>query len=186
MITGAQTSRATSAPLTAAQEWPLQAQTHDGTEYRIRPLQADDLERNRAFLGSLSFSSRCHQMLTTLANLDDGLLDRVARLDYQREMTLVAVTGAGEAESIVAVARYGGNPIYCEFALAVADEWQCRGVGTTLSEALFTYAKNHGVRRVYGVVFEKNESMLKLASALRMTLRRSLSDLSLQEVWRTL
>jgi acetyltransferase len=157
--------------------------THDGVDYRIRPLRDADLQHQSEFLTSLSFSSTCHRMLSSLAEPNDGLLDRVSRLDYQRQMTLVAVS---PDDSVIAVARYGGNPIYCEFAVAVSEEWQCRGVGTTLCESLFAYAKTHGVRRVYNVVFPKNQPMLQLASALKMTLRQSLSNTSLQEAWRTL
>jgi acetyltransferase len=159
------------------------ATTPDGVDYRIRPLLDDDLQHQSEFLTSLSFSSTCHRMLSTLTEPNDGLLDRVSRLDYQRQMTLVAVS---PDDSVIAVVRYGGNPIYCEFAVAVSDEWQCRGVGTTLCESLFAYAKTHGVRRVYGVVFPKNQPMLQLARALKMTLRQSLNDTSLQEAWRTL
>lgn len=159
------------------------ASTHDGVSYRIRPLRPDDLQYAGDFLASLSFSSRCHRMLSSLAEPNDSLLNQVSRLNYQREMTLVAVA---PDESVIAVARYGGNPIFCEFAVAVSDEWQCRGVGTTLCESLFAYAKAHGVRRVYSVVFAKNQSMLKLARTLKMTLRQSLNDTTLQEAWRTL
>ena len=159
------------------------ATTHDGVDYRIRPLQDHDLHHQSEFLTSLSFSSTCHRMLNSLAEPNDGLLDRMARLDYQRQMTLVAVA---PDDTVIAVARYGGNPIYCEFAVAVSDEWQCRGIGTALCESLFAYAKTHGVRRVYSVVFPKNQPMLQLARALKMTLRQSLSNTSLQEAWRTL
>ena len=159
------------------------ATTHDGVDYRIRPLQDHDLHHQSEFLTSLSFSSTCHRMLSSLAEPSDGLLDRMARLDYQRQMTLVAVA---PDDTVIAVARYGGNPIYCEFAVAVSDEWQCRGIGTALCESLFAYAKTHGVRRVYSVVFPKNQPMLQLARALKMTLRQSLSNTSLQEAWRTL
>lgn len=172
---------------TAAQPDTLPAHHHattqDGVAYRIRPLEDADLQHQSEFLTSLSFSSTCHRMLSSLAEPNDGLLNRVARLDYQREMTLVAVA---PDDTVIAVARYGGNPIYCEFAVAVSDEWQCRGVGTTLCESLFAYAKTHGVRRVYSVVFPRNQPMLQLARALKMTLRQSLSNTSLQEAWRTL
>jgi acetyltransferase len=159
------------------------ATTHDGVDYHIRPFEVDDLHCSGAFLASLSLSSRCHRMLSSLADPDDGLLNQVSRLNYQRQMTLVA---AAPDQSIIAVARYGGNPIYCEFAVAVSDEWQCRGVGTTLCESLFAYARSQGVRRVYTVVMAQNHSMSKLARALKMTLRPSLNDTAVQEAWRTL
>jgi acetyltransferase len=84
------------------------------------------------------------------------------------------------------VTRYGGNPAYCEFAVAVADEWQARGIGTHLSELLFAYAKAHGVRRMYATLPADDKRMLKLADDLCMRVRRSADDNSIVEAWRTL
>ena len=47
-------------------------------------------------------------------------------------MAFVAVVGDGLAQRMIGVARYATAPgsSGCEFAIAVADEWQSRGVGT--------------------------------------------------------
>jgi L-amino acid N-acyltransferase YncA len=156
------------------------------SEYRIRPIRADDRERDRAFIARLSAQSRYNRIMGLMQQPAAELLDRLVRVDYRREMALVAVTGEGAQESIIAVARYGGNPAYCEFAVAVADEWQDRDIGTQLSEQLFGYAKTNGVRRMYAVLQADNQRMLKLADELHMKVRRSAEDNSIVEAWRTL
>ena len=166
--------------------WPQQARTRDGAEYRIRPIRADDRERDRAFIAGLSAQSRYSRMMGLMREPSAELLDRLVRVDYRREMALVAVVGEGADEAIIAVARYGGNPAYCEFAVAVADGWQGRGIGTQLSELLFAYAKANGVRRMYAILLADNKRMLKLADDLRMSVRRSTEDNSIVEAWRTL
>jgi acetyltransferase len=167
-------------------EWPRYAKTRDGAEYRVRPIAADDLERDRLFIERLSTSSRYNRMMGSMREPSAKLMNRLVNVDYRRAMALVAVVGEGEEETIIAVARYDGNPAYCEFAVAVADEWQSRGVGTTLSLLLFAYAKAHGVRRMYAVLFAENSRMLKLADDLGMSVRRSLDDKAVVEAWRTL
>jgi acetyltransferase len=167
-------------------EWPRYAKTRDGAEYRVRPIAADDLERDRLFIERLSTSSRYNRMMGLMRGPSATLINRLVNVDYRRSMALVAVVGEGEEETIIAVARYGGNPAYCEFAVAVADEWQSRGVGTTLSQLLFAYAKAHGVRRMYAVLLAENSRMLKLADDLGMNVRRSLDDKAVVEAWRTL
>ena len=174
------------APVAEPSAWPQYARTRDGAEYRIRPIRADDRERDRAFIAGLSAQSRYSRMMGLLREPSAELLDRLVRVDYRREMALVAVAGEGADETIIAVARYGGNPAYCEFAVAVADAWQGRGIGTLLSELLFGYAKAHGVRRMYAILLADNKRMLKLADDLRMSVRRSSDDKTVVEAWRTL
>lgn len=175
-----------SLPADVGPVWPRHCKTHDGGEYRIRPIQADDAGRDRSFLRHLSTESRYNRMMGLSRDLAPDLLSRLVHVDYRREMALVALVNEGDAETIIGVARYGGNPAYCEFAIAVADEWQSRGVGTTLARLLFDYAKTHGVRRMYALIFANNARMLKLAGDLQMTLRRSRDDDSIVEAWRTL
>jgi acetyltransferase len=167
-------------------KWPRCAKTHDGVEYRIRPIRADDIERDRSFINNLSSSSRYNRMMGLMREPSAELLNHLVHVDYRHEMALVALVGEGADESIIAVARYGGNPAYCEFAVAVADEWQSRGIGTTLSQLLFEYAKSHGVRRMYAVLLTENARMLKLADDLQMRVRRSAHDNAVVEAWRTL
>ena len=189
MITGAhqENSRvAIDAANARPSAWPQYASTRDGVEYRIRPVRADDRERDRAFIAGLSAQSRRSRMMGLIREPSAELLDHVVRVDYRREMTLVAVIGEGADEAIIAVARYGGNPAYCELAVAVADEWQARGIGTHLSELLFAYAKAHGVRRVYATLPADDRRMLKFADDLCMRVRRSADDNSIVEAWRTL
>lgn len=170
----------------AAGLWPRHLKTRDGVEYRIRPIRADDLERDRLFIEHLSDSSRYNRMMGLSRKPSAELLDHLVHVDYRGDMALVAVTGEGATETIIGVARYAGTPDSSEFAIAVADDWQSRGVGCTLVRLLFEYAKSHGVRRIYGVIFANNVQMLKLAAYLQMSVRRSSYDDSIVEAWRTL
>jgi len=137
----------------------------DGTEYRIRPIRPDDAERERAFILSLSPESRFQRLMYTLREPSAEFVARLVNVDQHRDMALVAVIGDVPREKIIGVARYSADAdgFDCEFAVAVADEWQCRGIGTTLTKMLFEYAKREGFRSIYGTVLANNQRMLELA-----------------------
>ena len=60
----------------------------------------------------------------------------------------------------------------CEFAVAVADDWQCRGIGTTLVPLLFEHAARAGFKTIYGTVLADNQRMIELAQWLGLTAGR--------------
>jgi RimJ/RimL family protein N-acetyltransferase len=182
---GSETLRSAVAALEPG-EWPKHQRTHDGVEYRIRPLRVDDFDRDRRFLLELSPASRYNRMLGYMGDPSAKLVEHLVSVDYRHSMALAAVIGAGVDESIIAVARYEGDPDRSEFAVAVADDWQSRGIGTTLSNLLFDYAKAHGVRRMYAVTFACNHRMLKLAGDLDMNTHPASYDTTVVEAWRTL
>jgi acetyltransferase len=146
-------------------DWRMSAQSRDGVPYRIRPIEPEDAARELAFLKGLSSQSRYNRLMCAVSEPSPALIEKFVNVDYERSMAFVAVTGEGEAEQIVGVARYAADPDSpdCEFAITVADAWQSRGIGTTLARLLFFYAREHGMRRIYGRVLASNSHMLDLA-----------------------
>ena len=142
-----------------------------GIDYRIRPIRPDDAGRERDFILSLSPESRFQRLMYTLREPSAEFVERLVNVDQHRDMALVAVIGEEAEEKIIGVARYaadeGGRD--CEFAVAVADEWQCRGIGTTLTRKLFDYAAHEGFQSIYGTILASNQRMIELAEWLGLT-----------------
>lgn len=66
---------------------------------------------------------------------------------------------------VIADARYVHDtqrPEHAEFAIAVADDWQGRGLGRRLMAHLANHARRHGVQRLHGDVLADNRRMLAL------------------------
>lgn len=154
------------------------ARTTNGIEYRIRSIRADDAERERDFIRRLSPASRHARFMHAMSEPSAELVRRLVDVDGHRDQALVAVIGEGEAELIIGVARYSADRDGpdCEFAVAVADEWQCRGIGTTLARQLFEAAAKAGFRSVYGTMLADNARMLELAEHLGLTVEPGDAD----------
>jgi len=155
--------------LLANQEYPpFSARTTDGVPYRIRPITPADAAREREFIVGLSPVSRHARFMHAMSEPSAALVERLVDVDGVRNRALVAVIGTGDDERIIGVARYGADEQGpdCEFAVAVADDWQCRGIGTTLVQRLFADAARAGFRAIYGTMLPDNAPMRDLAEHL--------------------
>jgi acetyltransferase len=150
----------------------------NGTQLRLRAIRPDDADREREFVAAMSDTSRYYRFLHPVSALSANMVARFTQLDYDREMALVALvsspdgaTGDNEKasdEKFVGVARYHPNPdrLSVEFAVAIADDWQGRGLGNALMRALIEAATAANYVQMEGTVLPQNLGMLKLASTL--------------------
>jgi acetyltransferase len=94
--------------------------------------------------------------------------ERMVHVDHQHTMAFVAVAGDESAQRIIGVARYARAPgsAGCEFAIAIADAWQSRGVGTAISQRLLEHARRRGIHHFDARILATNCRMLGLAHAL--------------------
>ena len=86
-------------------ECEYRACTRDGIEYVIRPIVPDDLERELAFVQSLSAESLYKRLMYAVRPTRD-MLGPYVSVDYDHRMALVALDGASGQEHIIGVARY--------------------------------------------------------------------------------
>lgn len=131
---------------------------------RVRPIRPEDAGREKRFFDRLSERSRYQRFMQYMRELPPKLLARFTQLDYDRELALVALW----EDEIVAVGRYAPNAdgVTAEFALAVADDWQGKGLGHALLERLCDAARAAGYEALVGNILEANRDMLELAAHL--------------------
>ena len=140
----------------------------DGTWLEVRPIRPEDAAMEMAFVSGLSDQSRRMRFQSGLRDLTPAMLARFTQIDYDREMALVAVREEDGAETEVGVARYIRMPDgkTCEYAIALADAWQGRGLGRHLMKALIGIARDRGLETMVGWVSASNAPMLGLAAEL--------------------
>jgi acetyltransferase len=155
-------------PHMAIHPYPIELEAElrlrDGRTVRVRPIRPEDAARELRFFERLSDRSRFQRFMQYVRELSPRMLARFTQLDYDRELALVALW---EGE-FVAVGRYAPNADgeTAEFALAVADAWQGKGLGHALLERLCDAARGAGYRALYGHILDANREMLELAHHL--------------------
>lgn len=154
-------------------ELEREVRTRDGAPLLLRPIRPDDVEREHAFVARMSDTSRYYRFQHPVSALSQETVARFTQLDYGREMALVAIDT--EADQIAGVSRYFPNPdrTTVEFAIAIADAWQARGLGFILMKSLIDCAKDAGYRTIEGLVLPANLGMLKLAEQLGFVIEKS-------------
>ncbi|WP_331275151.1 GNAT family N-acetyltransferase [Chromobacterium vaccinii] len=142
----------------------------------------------QAFVRNLSEESRYNRYLSSIKQLSQSMLVRFTQLDYDREMALAMTREGDGGEEMLAVARFITDPDNeaCEFALEVADDWQGRGIGTLLLQALFDAAREQGLKLMRGEVLAGNKGMLKLMHKLGFSVEPHPEDRALTLVLKTL
>ena len=156
----------------------------DGTRVVVRPIRPEDRQIEREFVQKLSDESRYFRFMSALRELNEAMLSRFTQIDYDREMALIAVICENGLETEIGVARYivNADGVSCEFAVAVADAWQHRGVGSKLILNLVEVARARKLQVMEGIVMAGNHKMLGLMSALGFSIRPEPGDAAVKHV----
>jgi RimJ/RimL family protein N-acetyltransferase len=155
------------------EQWTSHPRTRAGVRICIRPLRADDREREIAFLNGLSDRSRYFRLMTPFKYLPPHLIDQLMTIDYARRMAFVATIPANDDEAFVGIARYGetDQADAAELGITVADAWQRTGIARLLVLRLLRFARSRGIRRMTGIVLPENGPMIALARSLGFAIR---------------
>jgi acetyltransferase len=98
-----------------------------------------DLDLQREFFRGLSAESRYFPFMIPVNELPDAIARHFADIDYCSHLALLAEVIDEGRETMIGEARYvvdQRDPATCELAVAVADDWQARGIGSALLDRL--------------------------------------------------
>lgn len=154
----------------AVEHWPLPG----GRSVRLRALGPGDAGAEKAFFNGLSPGSRQKRFHFGLRELSPALLRLLIDVDQRLHRAWVVETGDAGSPAVIADARYvcdPERPTVAEFALAVADDWQGRGLGRRLLAHLIAQARRQGLRQLFGDVLAENRRMLGLMREFGMRLQ---------------
>jgi acetyltransferase len=151
----------------------------NGRRVTIRPMLPQDLELQREFFRALSDNARYCRFMTPFNELPDALAQRFGQIDYRGHLALLAEVFEDRGETMVGEARYvvdEHDQSICEFALAIADEWQACGIGRALLQRLERQAARSGIRRMVADALFANKAMLGLAAHSGYALKTNRDD----------
>lgn len=134
----------------------------DGSTVHLRPVRAEDAAAVRCLFQGLSETSRWLRFFTVCPRLD-RVIDWATKVDNDRRLGLVAITAdTGQLIAHAGLERDPRQPDRAEFALAIADGYQGRGLGRLLLGRLVEAARQAGLRWLTGEVLANNHRMLNL------------------------
>lgn len=133
----------------------------DGKSLLVRPIRPEDGQRLAAFYASASPADMRLRFFMSRREVPRSELARYCQIDYEREMTFIALDGEAMAGEVRAVCDPDNRR--AEFAIQVAAGWQRRGLGRALVDKLLRYLRARGTAEVFGHCLSENVGMAVLA-----------------------
>ncbi len=164
----------------------------DGKPWMLRPIRPEDAQPLQEFVRGLSDESRYMRFVSMLRELTPRMLARYTRIDYDRELALVATVQVPNPEhrghpreQIIGFAHYLRNADGrgAEYALVIGDAWQRRGLGAQLMGGLIEAARDQGLTYIDGTVLATNRPMLSLMMHLGFRNDHDEQDPTMRRVW---
>ena len=146
---------------------PRRTTLKDGTEVAIVQVAPEDREELREAFEHWSEESRFKRFMGFRKHLSDTELHYFTEVDHHEHEALAArelESGRG-----IGIARFHRLPTprdVAEAAVAVADEWQGRGVASALLHALADRAREEGIARFEATMLLENRRVVDLFEKL--------------------
>jgi GNAT superfamily N-acetyltransferase len=151
----------------SARGWPKPVELRDGATVLLRPIEPDDKQRLVDAFHRLSLESRYRRFFRVAPELSPAMVAYLTEVDHHDHEAIVAIDP--ERGDQLAVARYirsRDDPASAEVAVTVVDDWQGRGLGKAVLEALVGRARKNGVRRFTAIAQANNPASIHLVQAL--------------------
>ena len=137
-----------------------------GERVLIRRVRPEDVALYRDLLAGVSAEDLRLRFFANVGELSAEEMDKLSHLDYRHEMAFIALDeDTGEMLGLVRL-KDELDEQTAEFAIMVRSRLKGHGVGFLLMRRVIDYAKEKGLRRVYGDVLAENASMLQMCGEL--------------------
>ncbi len=137
-----------------------------GERVLIRPVRPEDMTLYPGFLGDVSAEDLRLRFFARIVELSAAESDQLAHLDYRHAMAFIALDeDTGHMLGLVRLKEELDEKT-AEFAILVRSRLKGHGLGWVLMRRVIDYAKQKGLRRVYGDVLVENTTMLQMCAEL--------------------
>ncbi|MCB1918393.1 MAG: bifunctional acetate--CoA ligase family protein/GNAT family N-acetyltransferase [Candidatus Competibacteraceae bacterium] len=152
----------------------------DGRSFLMRPILPEDEPELQNLVKRMPAEDVRMRFFQPIHELSHEMAARLTQLDYEREMAIIvtdpdAIPGKG---TIWGVVRCNADPDLerAEYAILVDRAMIGIGLGPMLMRYIIEYARQQGIKEIYGEVLRENESMLRLNRALNFKIEATLDD----------
>jgi acetyltransferase len=137
-----------------------------GERVLIRRARPEDMALYPDFLRDVSAEDLRLRFFARVAELSAAEIDKLSHLDYSHEMAFIALDeDMGQMLGLVRL-KDELDEKTAEFAILVRSRLKGHGLGWLLMRRVIDYAKEKGLRRVYGDVLVENAAMLQMCAEL--------------------
>lgn len=148
--------------------WATTHTTPDGQVLNVRPIRPSDEDALKHHFHSLSEEARRQRFHGSLPALTNATFQELVNVDHRTHVAFVA----SEQGNIAGVARFYVDPAHnsAEMALAVLDDFQGKGIGRALTEALVRAARDLKLWTLEAWVLRSNQKLPRLLRSLGLPL----------------
>src|SRR5215831_15710717 len=148
-----------------------------GERVLTRRLRPEDMALYPDFLRDVNAEDLRLRFFADVAELSAEERDKLSHLDYRHEMAFIALDeDTGRMLGLVRL-KDELDEQTAEFAILVRSRLKGHGLGWLLMRRVIDYAKEKGLRRVYGDVLAENTMMLQMCTELGFQAEDMGSDL---------
>lgn len=140
-----------------------------GLRFLVRPVRSEDEPALRAMFSRATPEDVRFRILGVAKHFPARMAERLARIDSDRETTLVAFMDGGDPAEIVGVVHIvvdAGAPGSAEFDVMVRPDLKGKGLGYRLMMEVLDHARQRGLTSVEGYISRANTTMLQMAEEL--------------------
>lgn len=152
----------------------------DGRSFLIRAILPEDEPELRELVKRMPAEDVRMRFFQPLRELSHEMAARLTQLDYEREMAIIVtdpdvLPGKGKIWGVV---RCNADPDMerAEYAVLVDRTVTGIGLGPMLMRYIIEYAKQRGIKELYGEVLRENEPMLRLNRAFNFKIHATPDD----------
>ncbi len=145
-----------------------EVRTYNGEKVLFRPAKAVDRRLIKEHFYNLSPNDVISRFFHEKVIFTRHDVSRIYKVDYVKNLTIVAVTGDIGYEKVIAIGGYylEKDTNMAELAFSTLQEWQKKGICQIIQSKLAEAARLNGISGLVAYVNIKNEGMIKLFNKL--------------------
>ena len=136
-----------------------------GLQPSVRQMSKGDGDMLKKFFNSLTDRSRFSRFMTPISEVPSVLLKILSDVGSANHIAFMATVDLGSKTQMVGEVRFAisqQNSSVAEFAIAVADDWQGKGLARKLMRTMEEAARDHGISTLVGTTLRSNAAMIEL------------------------
>ncbi|MCX5827012.1 MAG: GNAT family N-acetyltransferase [Deltaproteobacteria bacterium] len=158
--------------------WLEEIRDYGGVRVTFRPVKPTDIrpiQEHFYTMDDKDVATRFFQLRSTF--YQEQLAD-MYQVDYIKNMTIVAATGEGGLERVIAVGEYNLEPAQnrVEVAFSVSKDWQGKGIAHVILTKLAQAAMGNGFSGMAAYTSHRNAAMIRLFKKLPYAVKTALDD----------